>query len=93
MLQNLHRVYVRSKDFERAVATLDLMIAGAPETAEWYHARGVLLMELERWQAARRDFETYLAHEPGRGGPRTGGPADSLAGADELAGYPAAVLF
>jgi regulator of sirC expression with transglutaminase-like and TPR domain len=64
MLQNLHRVYVRSKDFERAVATLDLMIAGAPETAEWYHARAVLLMEIERWQAARRDFERYLSMSP-----------------------------
>ncbi len=64
MLQNLHRVYVRNKDFERAVATLDLMIAGVPETAAWYHARGVLLMEVNRWQAARRDFETYLAMSP-----------------------------
>jgi regulator of sirC expression with transglutaminase-like and TPR domain len=65
MLQNLHRVYVRSKDFARAVATLDLMIAGAPETAAWYHARGVLLMELGRWEASRRDFEAYLAINPG----------------------------
>jgi regulator of sirC expression with transglutaminase-like and TPR domain len=64
MLQNLHRVYVRRRDFERAVATLDLMIAGAPETAAWYHARAVLLMEVDRWQAARRDFETYLALSP-----------------------------
>ena len=64
MLQNLHRVYVRSKDFARAVATLDLMIAGAPETAGWYHARGVLLIELGRFEAARRDFETYLAMRP-----------------------------
>ena len=64
MLQNLHRVYVRNKDFPRAVSTLDLMIAGAPDTAAWYHARGVLLMEIERWQAARRDFETYLSMSP-----------------------------
>lgn len=64
MLQNLHRVYVRGKDFARAVATLDLMISGAPETAAWYHARAVLLMELARWDAARRDFETYLAMTP-----------------------------
>jgi regulator of sirC expression with transglutaminase-like and TPR domain len=64
MLQNLHRVYVRTRDFERAVATLDLMIAGAPDTAPWYQARGVLLKEIGRWQAARRDFETYLAMAP-----------------------------
>src|SRR5580704_3363555 len=64
MLQNLHRVYVRSRDFERAVATLDLMIAGAPETAAWYQARGVLLKEVGRWEAARRDFERYLKMSP-----------------------------
>lgn len=64
MLQNLHRVYVRTKDFERAVATLDLMIAGAPETAAWYQARGVLLKEVGRWEAARRDFERYLKMSP-----------------------------
>jgi regulator of sirC expression with transglutaminase-like and TPR domain len=64
MLQNLHRVYVRTRDFERAVATLDLMIAGAPETAAWYQARGALLKEVGRWEAARRDFERYLKMTP-----------------------------
>lgn len=64
MLQNLHRVYVRAKDFERAVTTLDLMIAGAPETSAWYQARGVLLKEVGRWEAARRDFERYLKMSP-----------------------------
>jgi regulator of sirC expression with transglutaminase-like and TPR domain len=64
MLQNLHRVYVRTRDFTRAVATLDLMIAAAPDTAAWYQARGALLVELGRWQAARSNFETYLALAP-----------------------------
>ncbi|HEX5431286.1 MAG TPA: transglutaminase-like domain-containing protein [Bryobacteraceae bacterium] len=65
MVQNLHRVYLRARDYKRAVATLDLMIAGAPETAPWYKFRGALLVETHRWQAARRDFEKYLAMEPG----------------------------
>lgn len=64
MIQNLHRVYVRARDFKRAVATLDLMIAGAPETAPWYKYRAALEVEIHRWQAARRDFEKYLAMEP-----------------------------
>jgi regulator of sirC expression with transglutaminase-like and TPR domain len=64
MLQNLHRVYVRTRDFERAVATLDLMIAAAPDTPAWYQARGGLLKEIGRWQAARRDFEKYLSMAP-----------------------------
>jgi regulator of sirC expression with transglutaminase-like and TPR domain len=64
MLQNLHLAYRHSRDFERAVATLDLMIAGAPETAPWYKHRGAFHVELQRWPAARRDFERYLAMEP-----------------------------
>jgi regulator of sirC expression with transglutaminase-like and TPR domain len=64
MLQNLHGVYVRAKDFHRAVATLDLMIAAAPDIEAWYKSRGALLKEIGRWQAARRDFETYLSMAP-----------------------------
>lgn len=64
MLQNMHRVYRRRQDFERALATLDLMISGAPETAPWYRGRGAILMQLNRWSAARRDLEKYLALEP-----------------------------
>jgi regulator of sirC expression with transglutaminase-like and TPR domain len=64
MLQNLHGVYVRARDFNRAVATLDLMIAAAPDIGAWYKTRGALLKEIGRWQAARRDFETYLSMAP-----------------------------
>lgn len=64
MLQNMHVVYRHNRDFERAVATLDLMISGAPETALWYKHRGAFHVELKRWPAARRDFEKYLAMEP-----------------------------
>ena len=64
MLQNLHNVYLKRQDFERAVETLDLTISGAPEIAQWYKYRGVLLVEIKRWQAARRDFRKYLEMEP-----------------------------
>jgi regulator of sirC expression with transglutaminase-like and TPR domain len=64
MLQNLRNVYVRARDYSRAVSTLDLLIAGAPDLADWYRARGALLMEMHRGEAARRDFERYLTLEP-----------------------------
>jgi len=64
MLQNLDHAYARQSDFRRAVATLDLLIAGAPEIGPWYKRRGVFLVELGRRQAARRDFEKYLELEP-----------------------------
>ncbi len=64
MVQNMHTAYVRSRDFSRAVTTLDLMIAGAPDTAAWYKGRGMLLLELKKWQSARRDLQHYLELEP-----------------------------
>jgi regulator of sirC expression with transglutaminase-like and TPR domain len=64
MLQNLYLAYRHTRDPDRAVATLDLMISGAPETAPWYKHRGAFNVELKRWPAARRDFEKYLAMEP-----------------------------
>jgi regulator of sirC expression with transglutaminase-like and TPR domain len=64
MLQNLRNVYVRSRDFPKAVQTLDLLIAGAPDLADWYRARGALFVEMNRGEAARRDFERYLTLDP-----------------------------
>ncbi len=63
MLHNLRHVYLRSNDFERAVNTMDWLIVGYPEAAA-YKSRGGLLLELKRYQAARRDLEKYLELEP-----------------------------
>ena len=64
MLQNLRGVYLRRHDWARAVLTLDLLLIGAPELAGWYKQRGLLQLELRRYQAARRDLEHYLTLEP-----------------------------
>jgi regulator of sirC expression with transglutaminase-like and TPR domain len=64
MLQNLHGVYLRVHDSEKAVTTLDLLLSGAPQTAAWYKRRGMLSLELRRYQAARRDLVRYLELEP-----------------------------
>jgi regulator of sirC expression with transglutaminase-like and TPR domain len=64
MLLNLQHVYLRSRDFARAVATLDLLLVGAPDVSEWYKLRGLLLADLGRLQAACRDLQQYLAMEP-----------------------------
>jgi regulator of sirC expression with transglutaminase-like and TPR domain len=63
MLQNLRGVYLRRGDWGRAVHTLDLLLVGA-EFAGWYKQRGLLQIELKRFQAARRDLERYLALAP-----------------------------
>jgi len=64
MLQNLDHAYARRRDFRRGVATLDLLIAGAPETGAWYKRRGLYSLEIGRFPAARRDLQKYLDLEP-----------------------------
>lgn len=68
MLQNLQRGYMRRNDWARAVSTLDLLLAGSgagvPGIAGMHKLRGMLLLELRRYQEARSDLERYLALEP-----------------------------
>jgi regulator of sirC expression with transglutaminase-like and TPR domain len=64
MLRNLQHVYLRMQDLERAATTLDLLLEGAPEIADWYKQRGMVELALKRFQHARRDFEKYLSLEP-----------------------------
>jgi len=64
MLRNLSDVYLRSGDYGRAVATIDLLLEGAPDAAAFYHQRGLAQVKLQRFQAARKDFERYLQLEP-----------------------------
>ncbi|MEO8099635.1 MAG: transglutaminase-like domain-containing protein [Acidobacteriota bacterium] len=64
MLQNLHRAYMHSSDFDRAVATLDLLLVGAPKMSAWLKLRGALNLELKRFGASNRDLQSYLDLEP-----------------------------
>jgi regulator of sirC expression with transglutaminase-like and TPR domain len=64
MLQNLRGVYLRRREWARAIDTLDLLLVGAPELSGLLKQRGLLHMELKRFQAARGDLEKYLAMEP-----------------------------
>ena len=65
----MQRVYLERSDWTRAVETLDLLFVGnagpAPELAGRHKLRGLLQLELKRYQAARRDLETYLQLQPG----------------------------
>jgi regulator of sirC expression with transglutaminase-like and TPR domain len=68
MVQNLHSGYLKKSDWTRAAQTLDLLILAAPngshELAAALKLRGLLRIELKRFQDARIDFEQYLALEP-----------------------------
>jgi regulator of sirC expression with transglutaminase-like and TPR domain len=64
MLQNLHRAYMQARDYDRAISTLDFLLAGAPGTAAWHKLRGALCLQLKRYGTARADLETYLELQP-----------------------------
>jgi regulator of sirC expression with transglutaminase-like and TPR domain len=64
MLRNLLHSYLRSKDFARAVTTLNFLLEGSPDVPEWYRQRGALEIQRKRYQAARTDLERYLAMAP-----------------------------
>ena len=71
MLQNLHGAYHRTKDWARAVETLNFLIVGfsngvpaAVDLSSAYKRRGLLQIELRHFQAARGDLEKYLELEP-----------------------------
>lgn len=72
MLQNLRGAYMRAQDWARTVETLDMLIVGfssgpaveASEMAPALKLRGLLRLELKRFQSARADLEKYLELQP-----------------------------
>lgn len=64
MLQNLQRAYLETRDYNRAILTLNFLLDGAPETPQWYKMRGALLAERGRFISAANDFERYLEMQP-----------------------------
>ena len=64
MLNNLQAAYFRAQQFEKASATLDVLIAAAPEAADYYKARAIARMHLREFRDASTDFNAYLRLAP-----------------------------
>lgn len=64
MLRNLKGTYVRRQAFEKALKVLDLIVMALPDLAEERKQRAVVNIHLERWRAAKADFEAYLKLAP-----------------------------
>ena len=64
MLNNLRSIYLRGKQFPKASQVLDLLLQASPTDADSYILRGAVNVELKQFQAARSDFESYLALMP-----------------------------
>ena len=64
MLRNLKGIYLQHREFAKAVAAMDRLVALAPEAADEYRDRGRVYLELECFRAALADFRSYLVLKP-----------------------------
>jgi regulator of sirC expression with transglutaminase-like and TPR domain len=64
MLHNLRSIYLRGKSYVKAAQVLDLLLEASPSDADSYILRGAVNVELRKYQAAKQDFEQYLALSP-----------------------------
>ena len=67
LLRNLKAIYLRSRQFDRALPILDWIIATVPDQPPELRDRAMIYQELECPRAALADFERYLELSPGGG--------------------------
>jgi regulator of sirC expression with transglutaminase-like and TPR domain len=65
MINNLRRAWFGSRDSEKALRLLDLLIAADPNSADEHKQRAVALMQLQRIAESLAAFERYLELAPG----------------------------
>jgi regulator of sirC expression with transglutaminase-like and TPR domain len=64
MLNNLKTIYLKAQAYEKSLAMVDMMLLADPEAIEQYRDRGILKVQLRRFDAAVRDFEHYVKGAP-----------------------------
>jgi regulator of sirC expression with transglutaminase-like and TPR domain len=64
ILRNLKGIYLEHREFTKAVAAMDRLVALAPRAADEYRDRGRVYLELECFRAALADFRSYLVLKP-----------------------------
>jgi len=65
MLTNLKMIYLKQSNFGKAVSSVEGLLILVPDAPRELRDRGLLLYELERWQAAIDSLARYLELEPG----------------------------
>jgi regulator of sirC expression with transglutaminase-like and TPR domain len=64
LLNNLKSSYLSGHDLERALRTMDLLLAITPWALDEMRDRGLLLYGLGRFEPALADLQTYVEHSP-----------------------------
>jgi regulator of sirC expression with transglutaminase-like and TPR domain len=65
MLTNLKMTYLNREEFGKALAAIERLLLLFPESPQELRDRGLLLYELENWDAAIQSLEAYLDYRPG----------------------------
>lgn len=64
MLNNLKTIYLKAQAYEKSLAMVDMMLLADPDAIEQYRDRGILKVQLRRFDTAVRDFEQYVKGAP-----------------------------
>lgn len=64
LLRNLKSIYLESRDLDRAVAIMDLLLKVLPDAPQEVLARGMLYREMECFSAALHDLQRYCELNP-----------------------------
>ncbi len=64
MLNNLRGIYLEQRQYRKALAIVEMVLAIAPDSADDLKQRGLLQYRLRNFKQARQDLETYLFLHP-----------------------------
>jgi tetratricopeptide (TPR) repeat protein len=59
-------ILARDRRFEAALTDLNVLIGRYPEVADLHHQRGIILMKLDRWEAAKAALTRSIDLDPNR---------------------------
>ncbi len=64
MLNNLRSIYLRNRDYVKAFEVLTLLLKATPLSGDCFLQRGVVNIELRKFEQAKDDLQHYLILEP-----------------------------
>lgn len=64
MLHNLRQIYLKQENLPKALATLDMLLAIPPRSAELLRERALLRIKVDQYVGAARDLAMYLKLQP-----------------------------
>jgi len=64
MLNNLRGIYLEQRQYRKALAIMEMVLAIAPDSADDLKQRGLIQYRLRNFKQARQDLETYLFLHP-----------------------------